>query len=37
MKKQTNPSRFDFTGFQIGIELIFGAVGALALIRWLGM
>jgi hypothetical protein len=37
MKKQPNPTRFDLTGFQIGAELVFGAIGALALIRWLGM
>lgn len=32
-----NPTRFDLTGIQISLELILGGVGALALMRWLGM
>jgi hypothetical protein len=36
MKKQPNPSRFDLVSLQINVELTLGAVGALALMRWLG-
>lgn len=36
MKKHL-PSRHDLTQIQVGLEIILGGIGALALMRWLGM